>query len=348
MAESFLWYFPGIRFKLTQIMKTRLFCAFLLIAQVSFGFDAVLTDDTTLTLTGHATNMGTKPTLSVDTKHDGLVQFDLAGLPPNTSSTNVRSAALTVFVGNVTLPKGITSGTVNLLQVSGTWNELEIPSGLTFSSIQRAVFNHESKDSFVRFDVTALVKQWIDGAVDNDGLALAAASGTRSGVALSLDSKENSATSHPAVLQIELGPPGKDFADFYALMPSDNSATVTAGTDVDFPEDGPSSGTGLIARTGANTFELSDIGIYLITFQVSVNQAGQLDLTLNGTEMPSTVVGRATGTSQIVGTCMVTTTSANSILTVRNPSGNSTALTITPEAGGTKAVSAHLDILRLQ
>lgn len=38
---------------------------------------------------------------------------------------------------------------------------------------------------------------------------------------------------------------------------------------------------------------------------------------------------------QIVGIAIVTTTSINSILTVRNPADNSTALTITPLAGGT-------------
>jgi len=34
-----------------------------------------------------------------------------------------------------------------------------------------------------------------------------------------------------------------NFADFYALMPPDNSATVAPGTDVSFPQDGPNSGT---------------------------------------------------------------------------------------------------------
>lgn len=29
------------------------------------------------------------------------------------------------------------------------------------------------------------------------------------------------------------------FADFYALMPPDNAATVAPGADVSFPQDGP-------------------------------------------------------------------------------------------------------------
>ena len=82
-------------------------------------------------------------------------------------------------------------------------------------------------------------------------------------------------------------------------------------------------------------------------FQVSVTEPGQLVLTLNGAELPYTVVGRATGTSQLVGMALVTTTVATSVLTVRNPAGNATALTVTPNAGGTAPVSAHLVITQL-
>ena len=45
---------------------------------------------------------------------------------------------------------------------------------------------------------------------------------------------------------------------------------------------------------------------------------------------------------------IVTTTSINSILTVRNPADNATALTITPSGGGTEPISAHLVITQLQ
>ncbi|WP_258262841.1 hypothetical protein [Rossellomorea sp. SC111] len=133
-------------------------------------------------------------------------------------------------------------------------------------------------------------------------------------------------------------------------MPPDNAAPVPPGGDVDFPQDGPQSGG--IFRTGADTFNLSAIGFYQVLFQVSVDEAGQLVLTLDSgggaIELAYTVVGRATGTSQIVGIAIVETTVVNSILTVRNPADNPTALTITPVAGGTEPVSAHLVITRLQ
>ncbi len=133
-------------------------------------------------------------------------------------------------------------------------------------------------------------------------------------------------------------------------MPPDNAATVAPGTDVSFPQDGPTSGA-TIVRTGASTFNLSVIGTYQVLFQVSVDEAGQLVLTLDSgagaVQLPYTVVGRATGTSQIVGMALVETTVINSILTVRNPASAATALTITPVAGGTEPVSTHLVIMQI-
>jgi hypothetical protein len=81
---------------------------------------------------------------------------------------------------------------------------------------------------------------------------------------------------------------------------------------------------------------------------VSVDEAGQLILTLNGADLAYTVVGRATGTSQIVGMALVQTTTINSSLTVRNPAGNFSALTITPLAGGATPTSAHLVITQIR
>jgi hypothetical protein len=130
-------------------------------------------------------------------------------------------------------------------------------------------------------------------------------------------------------------------------MPPDNAATVAPGTDVSFPQNGPTSGSA-IARTGPSTFNLAAVGSYQIMFQVSVDEAGQLMLTLNGADLAYTVVGRATGTSEITGMSLVTTSVINSILTIRNPAGNATALTITPLAGGTRQVSASLVITRIQ
>ena len=155
----------------------------------------------------------------------------------------------------------------------------------------------------------------------------------------------------PAGERGPIGPQGLpggvlSYADFYALMPSDNSATVAPGTDVSFPENGPIANTN-IGRLGPSSFNLGPIGTYQILFQVSVTEAGQLLLTLNGQDLEYTVAGRATGTSEIVGMAIISTTAVNSVLTVRNPAGNAAALTVTPLAGGARPVSAHLVITQI-
>jgi hypothetical protein len=147
-----------------------------------------------------------------------------------------------------------------------------------------------------------------------------------------------------------VGPPGtaavSEFAQFFALAPPDNAATVAPGAAVDFPQNGPTQGG--IARTSPDAFVLADVGTYRVGFIVSVSEAGQLALNLDGNELGYTVFGRATGASQIVGEALVTTTGSNSTLSVVNPTGNSTALTITPLAGGTHPVATSLVIQRLR
>jgi hypothetical protein len=148
------------------------------------------------------------------------------------------------------------------------------------------------------------------------------------------------------------GPPGpagpsgtSEFAEFYALMPPDNPTPVAPGSAVSFPQTGPLSGS--ITSLTSSTFQLSTIGTYRVSFQVSVTEPGQLELTLNGVVLPYTVVGRATGTSEITGDSLVNVATVASVLAVVNPSGESTALTITPLAGGTMPVSASLVIQKL-
>jgi hypothetical protein len=88
-----------------------------------------------------------------------------------------------------------------------------------------------------------------------------------------------------------------------------------------------------------------------VTFQASVTEAGQLVLALDtGTgpvEFTPSAVGRATGTSQIVGALLIEIVET-SILSVRNPALHGGVLTLTPNAGTGSEVSAHLVITRVQ
>lgn len=153
-----------------------------------------------------------------------------------------------------------------------------------------------------------------------------------------------------------VGPTGTpavtNYGSFFALMPGDNAATIAVGAAVLFPQDGPANDpVGGIRRSSSSQVILPLVGTYEINWQVSVAEAGQLMLGLDSgagvVELAPTVAGRATGTSQIMNSVYITTTAPNSVLTVRNPSGNAAALTLTPSAGGTHAVSAWLTVKQL-
>jgi hypothetical protein len=136
------------------------------------------------------------------------------------------------------------------------------------------------------------------------------------------------------------------FAEFYALMPGDNTVTIAAGSPIEFPRNGPTNG--IITRINASQFNIPLVGIYLVRWKVTIAEAGQLILQLNGTDIASSVVGRATGENQIEGESMVTTTLPNMVLTLSNPSGNPVSLTLSQNAGGIRPVSANLIITRMQ
>jgi hypothetical protein len=130
-------------------------------------------------------------------------------------------------------------------------------------------------------------------------------------------------------------------------MPGDNGASIAPGADLLFPQNGPTFGLDIL-RLSSSSFTLVTVGIYQVMFQVSVTESAQLVIVLNAGQNAATVVGRATGTSQLVGICLVETVLPSSILSIRNPLGQPIALTATPVAGGVNPVSAHLVITRLK
>jgi hypothetical protein len=146
-----------------------------------------------------------------------------------------------------------------------------------------------------------------------------------------------------------LGAPGiLDFGDFYALQGMENG-TITPGNAIQFPHTGPISTSAAIARTNSSTFILPTIGTYLVQFQADVVGPGQLALSLNGIFQNTTVVGRSTNQTQIVGISLVTTTSAGTLLQVIvPPTVGSQSIDLTPNSISVNQISAHLTITRIQ
>lgn len=143
------------------------------------------------------------------------------------------------------------------------------------------------------------------------------------------------------------GPAGSflGYADFYALMPTDNAAAIAPGEDIAFPEQSYIGSTS-IARTTDSSFTFTEAGTYLVFFNAATSEAAQLVLTLNDTELGYTLSGNDSALSQISGVSVIQA-AADSVLTLRNPSSSTTSVTLTPSAGGDSPVSAHLTIIRL-
>jgi len=171
-------------------------------ATTAWAFEAPLIGDTTLTIGGrNSATAGAMATLSVDGSHASLLQFDLGMLPAGTTANEIYAATLKVFVNRVTA-----AGSIRLLAINGAWSETQVPIVTLTPLPGAATIPISAKNSYVCFDVTALVKNWIGGAANN-GIAIGADPGG-AGVKIALDSKENIATGHSATLCLDLGGSG--------------------------------------------------------------------------------------------------------------------------------------------
>ena len=129
-------------------------------------------------------------------------------------------------------------------------------------------------------------------------------------------------------------------------MPADNADPIASGADIAFPNNGPILNTN-IGRVSDSSFSLNTQGTFFVIFRAAVNESAQLVLTLNDIEIEYTLSGRNAQNSEIVGTAIITTNTDASTLTVRNPEANAAEITLTPYAGGSLPVSAHLTIIQI-
>lgn len=129
------------------------------------------------------------------------LQFELGpALPPNVTWSGVAKATLSVFVNRVFTP-----GTMQVFAVKQPWKEsllsdANAPALCSNPETGAAYASAKVTDSlkWVNFDVTELVRDWLDGSLPNHGIALSAADST---LAVILQAKEMLEGSH-AVLEI--------------------------------------------------------------------------------------------------------------------------------------------------
>lgn len=134
------------------------------------------------------------------------------------------------------------------------------------------------------------------------------------------------------------------YAGFYALEPTDNPTAIAPGGAVAFPNTTTASAG--ISQTSPTTFTLATPGVYMVTFDATTD-AGQLQITLNGTPLAYTTVGKTTTGDQLRSTAIIPTNTPNSTISVINPANATTSVTLTPSAGGANPVAAHLDIVKI-
>lgn len=185
-------------------MKTLPFLALLNIASLCGGQLPVIAD-AYVSPTVPASNFGALPQLSVGGGSQALLQFDLTMLPPGFDPNAVLRATLVLFVNRVGAQGRLDAAPILSPWAEATVNDAAKPViGATIVTSDMIT----AGNTYIRMDVTAQVKSWVAAPFSAYGLALRANAGTPQ-LALFADSKENTATSHPAYVEILFqGPAG--------------------------------------------------------------------------------------------------------------------------------------------
>jgi len=143
---------------------------------------------------GSGNNYGATANVNIGgaSNFEGLFQFDLSALPPVTTAANVASASLVVYVNKVG-----SAGSINISTLTSAWSESTV-SGLNVPGAGALVAGPISVSVGGAY-ISIQVQAWLSGA-PNFGFLITATPGT----SIFIDSKENTSTSHPTELKIDL------------------------------------------------------------------------------------------------------------------------------------------------
>src|SRR2546425_5976332 len=170
-----------------------------LLPSLSLAQQGTLTDDAQISTSHPNKNFGSDQSLQVTNAEKSLIKFKLTpNLPPGTVGSHIGKATLKVFLSDVKTP-----GQFEIHRVLGAWAEQSITSGtaptLGVAEATLAV-TADQAGKWVTIDVTQMVKDWLDGALPNNGVALM----SPGAIDVTFDSKENTNTSHEPRLEIVL------------------------------------------------------------------------------------------------------------------------------------------------
>jgi hypothetical protein len=144
-------------------------------------------------------NFSNLPALNVAAGSQALIQFNLSTLPPGLPASAVQRATVSLWVNSLT-----TAGSVAIAQVNAPWTEgaVTLSTAPATGAIQGVVPVTNSA-CWVTLDVTSLVQSWITAPSANYGIQISPSASDPNTVVY-FDSKENTASSHPARLDIVL------------------------------------------------------------------------------------------------------------------------------------------------
>ena len=219
----------------------------------SWAQEARLTDDSYTASATPTANFGSASGLIVDsgTNHrNAYLKFDLSPLPAGTTGTSVAKATLTLWIAS----QGH-SGLFDVHRVNSSWGEKAITfnAAPTLGSVDAAGVAVTASGQFLNIDLTQLVKDWLNGVQANNGVAMLPSTGSL--ISATFDTKENTSTSHFAVLQITLngpvGPAGPAGAAGPAGPPGPMGFQGATGAAGPQGPTGPTGSTGAQGPAGA-------------------------------------------------------------------------------------------------
>ena len=212
--------------------------------------------DTFISQTNPTLNFGGLGTMNVSSTNYALLQFDLSRLTSlGLSSGNIQQATLVIY-----LNKALVAGGLDFALTGQSWSE----TAATYNNFNQALVATpfatnvavSATGSFVSVDVTTQVRNWVTGAVTNNGIIIKAAV-AQPNTSVVLDSKESTTTSHPAYLDViiaSVGPTGPQGpAGPTGATGPQGSAGATGST-------GPAGPTGPAGSAGSSLIFLSGTG----------------------------------------------------------------------------------------
>jgi hypothetical protein len=230
--------------------------------------------------------------LLTPTSGNAFIRFDLSAVPANATITK---ATLRLYVNLANVP-----GSFDVYELNQAWTETGLthnnqpPLGVSATGGNPTTVTASQLNQFLLIDITALVQNWLNGSIVNNGIALSLTSATGH---IGLDSKESIRTGHQPELEIVLngavgpqGPPGPQGIPGVAGPPGSPGAQGAPGAQGSPGAQGPPGPSGAPGLNGlgfnftgafspASSYSVNDVATYNGSSYVAIASSGPNNLT---------------------------------------------------------------------